>query len=225
VNNDETRLLAAVDALIQRQRMKVPRDDGTDTWTTLPSLWEQLERATAYSGTGSGGHGGKARIPISADVVTLVIEIAATLAEAVMEHAGQSKREVPGNLRLLASKIVGDPDADVPWWINQLEKWRSRAREALRLDPQRPRWARGTRCPECSAATITAKHEGETVVRPALSIHWAGPDGEDYSPDDQWRVRAVVCDACSTAWFRGSDLDSLVDQMLRANTARETMAG
>lgn len=217
----------AIDALIVRQRLRLYRDGGTAEWHTLPSLWEQLEAATAYQGTGTGGAGGRARLPISADVVSLLIDVATTVSEAVMEHAGETRRNVPGNLRLLATRLDVEHTADdaLEWWIDKVRHWVSEATAALRLNPSRPRWARGVRCPDCGADTVSARQDGEQVRRPALTIEWTGPSVEDYGPDTDWLVRAVTCSACSASWFRGVDLDGLVQQMLTANTTRETMTG
>lgn len=217
----------AIDALIVRQRLRLYRDGGIAEWHTLPSLWEQLEAATGYQGTGTGSAGGRARLPISADVVSLLIDVASTVSEAVMEHAGQNRHTVPGNLRLLATRLA-DENADddgLDWWVDKVRHWIGQAKTALRLNATRPRWARGVRCPDCGADTVTAQQDGETVRRPALSIQWAGPEDENgYTADDQWRVRAVSCDACATSWWRGSDLDTLVEQMLAYNLSRETLA-
>lgn len=217
----------AIDALIVRQRLRLYRDGGTAEWHTLPSLWEQLEAATAYQGTGTGGAGGRARLPISADVVSLLIDVATTVSEAVMEHAGETRRNVPGNLRLLATRLDAEKTDDdaLEWWVDKIRHWTNAATTALRLNPSRPRWARGVRCPDCGADTVTARQDGETVRRPALTIEWTGPSVEDYGPDSDWLVRAVSCSACSSTWFRGVDLDGLVQQMLTASTTRETMTG
>lgn len=218
----------AIDRLIVRQRVRLWRDGGTAEWHTLPSLWEQLEAATAYQGTGTGGAGGRARLPISADVVSLLIDIATTVSEAVMEHAGETRRNVPGNLRLLATRLTAEHTADdaLEWWVDKIRHWTNEATTALRLNPSRPRWARGVHCPDCGADTITARQDGETVRRPALSIQWTGPEDDNgYTADDQWMVRAVVCDACSMTWWRGPSMLLLVDQMLTANQTKETMTG
>ncbi len=218
----------AIDKLIVRQRLRLHRDGGTAEWHTLPSLWEQLEAATAYQGTGTGGAGGRARLPISADVVSLLIDITTTVSEAVMEHAGETRRNTPGNLRLLATRLDAEhTDGDaLEWWTDKIRQWTNAATTALRLNPTRPRWARGVRCPDCGADTVTARQDGETVRRPALTIEWTGPEDDNgYTADNQWLVRAVVCAACSASWFRGQPLDDLVTQMLAYNLSRETMTG
>lgn len=220
----------AIDQLIVRQRMRLWRE-GTRPHRethTLPSLWEQLEAATGYQGTGTGtGSGGRERMPISGDVVELIIEISTAVSEAVMEHAGETRRTVPGNLRLLASRLQQhtDPDDLIEWWADAVQRWVSKARVALRLNPARPRWARGVTCPECHADSVSVQQDGETVRRPALSIQWTGPSGDDYTSDDEWKVRAVVCDACGTSWWRGPDLDALVTSMMRSSREHETLIG
>lgn len=211
--------------LIESQRMKVRRDDGTYQWQTLPSLFDQLQRYVLRKGGGSSG-GGVGRLPISATVVDLLLEISGEASRGI-KRLGMSPREsAPANLRGICAELAGrEPaDRDVKVWDENLHGWISRTRSALGLDPERPRWARGVACPSCEAThAIGSDGVGETRV-PALGISWGGPDSDDtYASDLEWKVRAVQCGACEAVWWRGPDLDALVDQMLSANLTRETM--
>lgn len=216
----------AVDQLIQRQRIRLHREHtGRTEWQTLPSLWEQLETSTGYS-TSSGGNGGYNSQPtVSTAVVSLIIEIAGACGEAARELAGKSRGNVPDNLRAIAGALISQPDGTdaLDWWTEKIITWTAEARAALRLDPDRPRWARGIRCPDCGADTARTTIDGEAARTPALAVLWVGPDDDQYHADDAWKVRAVECRSCGVTWFRGVELDGLVTQMLAYNATRETM--
>ena len=219
-------LNTAVDALIQRTRIKVYREDTQKTlWQTIPSLWEQLETSAMWRGGGSGGLGAFGSRPtISTGVVSLLIEIAEAATEGAVEHAGQSRGSVPGNLRAIAATLSSSTDVDqVDWWNTAVLKWVRAARHELKLDPNRPQWARGIACPDCGATTASTDQDGEKVRTPAIAITWTGPDDDNHHADTDWKVRAVECRMCSATWWRGPDLDRLVSDMLQANQTRETM--
>lgn len=218
----------AIDDLVTPGRIKLHREDtGATEWQTVPSLWVQLEGAVAYSGNG-GSAVAKSKPPITTGVVALIIEISTATTETATELAGESRRNVPANLRAIAATFVGKPDIDLlDWWVTSVKDWVRQARVLLRLDPDRPKWARGTRCPDCGADTATAQQDGETVRTPALSISWSAPEGsrDQHHADSEWHVRAIECRACSAVWWRGADLDQLVTDMLLANQTKETMTG
>jgi hypothetical protein len=217
----------AVDALIQGERMKITREDSTTEYKSVPSLWEQLEGAVPYSGNG-GSAVAKSKPPITTGVVALLIEITDAAIEGVNELAGENRRTTPANLRAIAAALAGKNEPDVTaWWTEKIREWVRSARGLLRLDPDRPRYARGTRCPQCGSKTVTSTIDGENVRTPALAINWAAPEGHTttHTNDHDWHVRAIECKACDSVWWRGADLDQLVQDMLRANLSRETMAG
>lgn len=220
-------LHTAVDALIQRTRIKVYREDTQKhLWQTIPSLWEQLETSAMHtSGAGTGAFG--SRPTISTGVVSLIIDISTAAAEGAVEHAGKSDRSVPANLLTIASKLMAGNDLDqLDWWNTALRKWAVKARAELKLNPTRPQYARGIACPDCGAKyAMSTNDEGEKVRTPAVAITWHGPDDENHHPDTDWKVRAVECKVCGQVWWRGPDLDVLVEQMLTANTTKETMTG
>jgi hypothetical protein len=131
-----------------------------------------------------------------------------------------TERDTPAEIRAIAQTM---PDADTAiWWTENLRKWTGMAKSQLGLNPSRPQWARGTACPDCSADTACAEQDGEVVRTPALAITWAYPDGEDtdYHEDHDYKIRAVECRNCGMCWFRGPDLDALVDAMFRQSKAR-----
>ncbi len=221
-------LNTAVDALIQRTRIKVYREDTQKhIWQTIPSLWEQLEMSAMWRGGGSSGAGTFGSRPtISTGVVSLIIDVSTAASEGAQEHAGKAHRSVPGNLRAIAAKLMVGKDLDqLDWWQTSLQRWARDARAELKLDPVRPRFARGIHCPDCGADTATTEQDGETVRTPAIAITWTGPDDDEHHPDTDWKVRAVECRVCAATWWRGPDLDRLVSDMLQANKSREIMAG
>lgn len=209
--------------LIERQRIRLYRDDtGRSEWHTLPSLWEQLETSTAYS-TGTGGNGGYgSQAPISTDVVALIIDVTRVARYGARNLGEPPLDNTPDNLRRIVAHAAGD-DAD--WWHQQIRDWTTRARAALRLDPTRPRWARGVPCPDCGADSARSILDGESVRTPALVVLWADAKSDrEYHSDQDWMVRAVECHACGATWWRGGGLDLLVQQVLNWNLTREVLA-
>lgn len=219
-------LFEAIDDLIQRTHIKLWRDGAHHPERhTLPSLWEQLETSIGYSASSGGNGGFGSQSPVSTDVLDLVIEIASSAAEASINLSGENLHNAPDNLRRVASKLAASDGSDeAQWWADTVTGWCARARTALRLDPARPRWARGIPCPECHADTVSTTKSGEVVRRPALAITWSRPAGDEYHADSDWMVRAVECGQCGAVWHRGGGLDVLVEQMLVWNATRETLA-
>ena len=216
----------AVDALVCTTRIRLYREDTKrGEWQTLPSLWDQLTTSVRWSGGGTGGGAFGSRPVISTGVVALIIEISSTTTEAAVDMIGTTRGNTPDNIRAIAATIT-DPD-QLTWWTDKLRRWISEARTELRLDPIRPRAARGARCPDCGALHTTTLIDGETVKSPALAITWSGPEDHDhdYHSDDAWKVRAVECRECGMAWWRGDSLSLLIDLMMEANATRETLAG
>jgi hypothetical protein len=218
-------LHTAVDALICRTRLRLWREDTKRSEIqTIPSLWEQLETSAMWNGSGSGGGAFGSRPTISTGIVSVVIEISQDAAIAADDFTGKNHGSVPTNLREIAGKLMSGTDLEqLAHWNGNLRRWVSEARAALKLDPQRPRWARGIACPDCGAKTAMATQDGEAVRTPAIAITWHGPDDDEHHPDTDWKVRAVECRVCEATWWRGPDLDALVRKMLEANATRETM--
>lgn len=227
----------ALDQLIQGEQKRIIREydrpghktERVSQLSTLPSLWEQLNAATAYQGNG-GNSVGKSRLPITAGAVDLVNEITAWAREGLtkLPPTPNGKRrdrdDIPSATRAIAADIISTHDEGrCSDWTKQLREWAGKIRRQLGLDPQHPEWARGTRCPECGARNATTDNGGEEVRTPALAINWSPPDDTTTYPPDPWIVRAVECRACNKAWFRGADLEQLVDSMLTANRTLETM--
>lgn len=215
-------LLDVVDAFIAPQRIRLWREDTKrGEWQDIPSLWAQLEES-AGRGNGSGGGTSRAGQPvISTGVVALLIKITTATTAAAVDLVGGTRGNVPDNLRAITANLRTAGQAQ--FWIDEIQAWTAEARNRLQLDPPHAKSARGAACPECKAKVSYSHVDGENVRRPALSIHWVGPQDNDHHSDEDWKVRAVECTKCGKAWFRGEGLDELIVQMLTANTTLETM--
>src|SRR6478752_4441498 len=217
----------AVAALLDPTRMRVYREDTKNhAWQTIPSIWQQLRTSSQWGSQEAGGSKFGSRPVISTGVVALTIDIRDTVGEAADEIGRRTRtptnaRDTPTELRAVAANLV-DPDL-IGWWTDKIRKWVAEARSTLRLDPPRPKSARGAKCPSCGQGTVETINDGETIRSPALAIQWAGPQDNDYHPDTEWKVRAVECRACATAWFRGDSMNELIDRMMEANRTQETM--
>lgn len=217
----------AVASLLDPTKMRVYREDTQQhAWQTIPSIWHQLRTSTQWGSQEAGGSKFGSRPVISTGVVALTIDIRDTVAEAADEIGRRTltsnhNRDTPAELRAVAANLTS-PDL-IEWWTSKIRKWVNEARAALRLDPPRPKSARGARCPECNADTAYTEHDGEPVRTSALAITWVGPKDQDYHPDTEWKVRAVECRSCGSAWFRGDSMDELIGRMLEANRTQETM--
>lgn len=238
---DNEPLHRAVDALINPTRIRLWRDDThRASWQTVPSLWTQLNSSGKWTGSNNGGRAFGSRPVIATGIVSLIMEIESTITEASTDFGRiitrtskiptcycrpykpcpgyilQTERDYPAELRAIAANM---PDQEqVVIWTEILRRWAHIARAELGLNPNRPQWARDSACPECGSKEATADQDGETVRTPALAITWGVPDGEesDYHEDHDYKVRAVECRACSAAWWRGPELDSLVTAMFNA---------
>lgn len=199
-------LWAAVDQLTKPRHVKLLRDDDTTDWTTLPSLWWQLEDALR-TGLENSTHssGSKYRTPLNIDALQLASDIRDTTTDALDGHGQKPRATFPESVRALASVVVAAMDGDLTgWWVYRVRSWSRQIDHVLRLTEQpQPRRIRDTRCPTCQAThvTIIAGVDGTERV-PALLIDFA--DG---------MIRAASCSACGSTWFRGDALLALTDQL------------
>jgi hypothetical protein len=214
----------AVNALIEPSKVRLYREDTKrGSWHEIPSLWSQLTASGQWAGSNTGGGAFGSRPVISTGIVALIIEITDAITEAATDFGRiirvNDQRDYPAELRAIAANA--DPDTAV-WWTEHVRKWVSQARSQLGLNPQRPQWARDTCCPNCGADSAQTQDDERTIRTPALAITWGYPEGEpeDYHEDHEYKVRAVECRACSACWFRGPELDSLVEAMFNQRTAK-----
>lgn len=85
---DTALLCSAVDQLTKPRHTRLIRDDGTTEWTTVPSLWWQLEDAAVGMGDAGGGHGSSTRYrtPGSIECLQLFSDIRDTVVDALISH-------------------------------------------------------------------------------------------------------------------------------------------
>ena len=221
-------LWAAVDALVAPRHVKLWRDvDGRSwtEWTTIPSLWWQLEEDTLALGDAGGGgsRSSSYRSPANLDCLQLWGDIHDTVAEAVAEHhiltAELIAKELPLRLdfphalRRLASTIVTINQEDfTDDWTDRIQRWARGIITFLRLTEQpQPRRIRDTSCPTCQATHVTIDSGSGPERVPALLIDFHGT-----------LVRAASCTACGSNWFRGDGLLELADLVAATRPIKET---
>lgn len=163
----------------------------------LPSLWRQLTEFV-QSGRGSAGHGlQESKPPLDVTALGLMILIADTIGLAC--HTMQIARTFDAfeDLHQVIRRVTADGDPDVmAQWHRALTSWCQRIRTVTMNDPDRPTRLHGTPCKACGATSVRERgSDGVVVNQPALVVSWA--DG---------LVRAVECQGCGVAWFRGSGL-------------------
>ena len=205
-----------LEAFIDHIRIRIRRDDSAE-WTTLPSLWEQLNSSAGWSGGNSGGGAFGSRPVISTNTVSLVMEITAAITEAASDYGRiiktNGQRDYPAELRAIAVSIPSDETN--AWWAEKIKHWTEQTRAALGLNPRLPTSARGIACPACKAIYVEHGSNDQVVRSPALTITWAIPDGEgnDYHEDHEYKIRAVECRACLAVWWKGPALDEFATEM------------
>jgi len=197
-------LWTQTDMLTKPRRVKLLRDTGTADWTTVPSLWCQLEDALScgMEGSKAATRGSVHRVPLNIDAYELATDIRDITWDALAGHDVKPRATVPASVRALASAVVAAVDDDLTgWWAYRIGSWCRQITNVLRLnDEPQPRGIRGAACPTCQATHVTALRDGERVREPALRIDFT--DG---------MVRAAYCQACLSAWFRGDALVDLAD--------------
>lgn len=144
--SDVAFLWSAVDQLTKPRHVKLLRDEGSADWTTVPSLWWQLEDAVTGVGDagGEGGASSRYRSPGSIDCLQLYADIRDTVVDALLGHeqkprtvgeppavvaAAQHRRAAAvAQRRAYATYGIADdsPLVDVP------ERWRVLVPDSLR---------------------------------------------------------------------------------------------
>lgn len=199
-------LWSAVDGLTNPRRERVDRDNGRGEWITLPSLFDQLTEAV-QSGPGSGGHGRQgSRPPLDVECVSLLLDIAGAVADACRGLELKRTFDTPEDLRSVVSRLIREPDSgdEQDWWVTQIRAWCGQIRATISSDPDRPWELHDVPCPECGARTTHSNNDTERVRRPAITVWWS-----------RGYVRAVECRVCTAVWYRGTDLETLVERMLQ----------
>jgi hypothetical protein len=204
-------LWSAVDELTKPQQLRLLRDDGSTEWVRLPCLFMQLADAVQ---TGAGGHArGKqqSRPPLDIVCMSLLIDIAETVADACRSYDLKRYRDTPRDMRQVASTLVRIGDDDLTdWWVGRLHRWCGSIRSNISNDTDRPWHLQGLPCPHCAATFAPdVDEDGLPIRRPAVIVTWRGG-----------YVRAVECRMCTAVWYRGSDLETLAEQILAQRHAQ-----
>lgn len=193
-------LWSAVDALIKPSRVKLVRDGGKVDHASVPSLWDQLLEATGTGSEPQSGGSSRWRTPIDLDVLELRQEILESVHDALISLGKTRRPTLPSSLRLLAASVAPDQPL-TEFWEYRVRSWVRRVHQALGLDEEpQPRRIRDTRCPACQATHVTITVDREQQRVPALLIEFSGQ-----------RVRAITCDHCGAAWWRGDELHELAE--------------
>jgi hypothetical protein len=216
-------LWVAVDELTRPRHVRLWRDDGTTEWTTVPSLWWQLEDAAAGMGDAGGGAGSpsKYRSPGSIECLQLYYDVRDTVVDALTSYDRKPAMLtepfhilVPESLRSLASVLI-TADDDLEWWAGCVRSWCRQIINVLRLTEQPPRRRiRDTVCPTCGAIHIRVDERGEP-----------DPEGEFRVPAleitfNNRLVYKAACSACGSEWYRGDPLIALADLLAEQATHR-----
>jgi hypothetical protein len=193
-------LWRGVDELTKPRHVKLLRDHGTVDWP-ISSLWQLLEESVMSSAAlDGGGKASRYRAPVDLECLELRSDIRETVVDALAGHNHRPRATVPESIRALASLVVATVDDDlVGWWAYRFGSWCRLIRNALALDT-RPRGIRGMACPECGNMHVIADSAEGPRREAALIIDFV--DG---------RIRAVSCQHCDAAWFRGDALWALAD--------------
>lgn len=198
-------LWQAVDRLTNPYRQRLERDNGTHEWVSMSSLFDQLSDAV-QTGAGTQAHGVQgSKPPLDTACLSLLIEIAEAVADACRSLTVRRSFDTPTDLRAVVSEMGRrtDDGDEQDWWVGQLNSWCGQIRAAISSDPDRPWQLHNVACPDCAARTVPVADAGETVRRSAVLVTWS-----------RGYVRAVECRACGAVWYRGADLDRLVEQMM-----------
>jgi hypothetical protein len=199
-------LWAAVDALTNPSRVRLPRDfDLPPEWVTLPSLWDQLADAIDSS-TGRGARGAqRSRPPCNAEALSLLLEIATAVRDGCHRARLKRTRDVPRDLRQIVSNAIRTTDPDI---INgahiQVRGWVAEVRLTISNDPDRSWRMHGAACRTCGSTTVSVWDKaGEETHQPALIVH--SEDGV---------VDMIECAFCGSV-LTGDDLTQLLYDTLR----------
>lgn len=202
----------AVDRLIQTQRLKLRREDGSVETQTIPSLWDTLITSGAWTGAGLGG-AFRSSPPIATPVFDLrkqIEDVTLDAAEKLADPPAQRIARLKDELRhhnpddgqgaaALTDQILNRqrriiPDSlravtahltdelETETWRKRILGWVAQIKEKLELEPAHPKTVPGVACPNCNATDVQTERDGEKTLVPALSIVWAAPPEDEYRP-------------------------------------------
>lgn len=226
----------AVDALIQRQRLRLVRDDNDKPeWHVIPSLWEQLAASTSWSG-GGGAVGGAfgSRPVVSTGALALEAEIKMFIENGLRKHV---KGNGPTEKYALACKA-----ADEAWRLVEMRKAEydmvlsydiGAALAEIEtietcIEGSNPQAAMDAAAAEYAAELADCQAEWDAATQ-----HWAGLNDRaenklrTLTPDNIRALAANLTDPLDFAWWREVILDwcSQITEQLALNPVRPQYLG
>lgn len=243
-------LWAAVDELTKPRHVKLLRDDGTADWTTVPSLWWQLDEATASSSAlDGGGRGSKYRTPIDLDAFEVACTVRDVIVDALAGHdqkprttGATPQRRAAATAQRAAERTYAIPHTDltpVPPLLVVLVPDSLRALvsvvTALADDDLTAWWTYRVKawCRQIQNALHLVEQPQPRRIRDtscptcqATHVTLDGHDGTERVPAllidfTDGLIRAASCSACGSTWFRGDALLALADELADLATRRE----
>lgn len=190
-------------------RAALAREQAANVATaTVPALWDQAVQALGLGSENAGGGGSTAPLRERSPADLNLMEILSQVREAVREESARLGHPLPGGqtvgtvqIRAFASTLRTDLDG----WGQKFALWGRAIENYLHVlrDEPRPFRLRSTPCPLCRIEWIRVNEQGRATVG---GEYLARPIKVDFAGD---RMRAAICEACGTAWFRGADLHQL----------------
>ena len=197
------RLWGYVDSLTKPTRVPVNRDNGTTTYATVPSLWEQSTDVLT-EGTRSPvcGSSTSERAPLDLKLMMIRSAIMTATRSALLRRHQQPAQTVPTQIRQLAVLAIAEPDR-LPDHAERFGQWATALAQYL-TDAHITTSVRlrNSACVRCGARQSLADSPDGPVVTSALVV--------DFS---NGYVRACRCLICGSTWFRGQDLLDLAEAL------------
>lgn len=217
-----------IDAAVEQAEIAAGRRDGacsvpayraamareaaaTSGYATVPSLWDQAVQALGVGSENTGGGASSSPLRERSPADLDLMEILSQVREAIRDEwdvTSETPIEAPEIRRFTSSIRTGHDE-----WARRFTSWCRSIETYLHVlrDEPKPFRLRETPCPLCGMEWIRvdehgrAKPNGEFLARP-IKVDFAGSS-----------VRAAICEACGTAWWRGADLHRLA-ALVRSDT-------
>jgi len=200
-----TIIWSAVNQVTLPSKQEIHRDDGTSTWATVMSLWDQANDRLFAGKQGEGGSGSLSeRNLLDLDLMEIRAIIAETTAAELHKREQQPRPTTPGQIRQLAAHVIGYEPDELWWWEYRFTSWARQLATHLQAYQREARDVRlrNSACPECQARQVVIERDIGPVVEPALVITFR-----------EGHVRAAECTACAFIWWRGAELEALAVQL------------
>jgi hypothetical protein len=240
----------AVDELTKPRHVKLWRDDGATEWTTVPSLWWQLEDAAAAGMGDAGGEGGspsRYRPPGALECLQLHADISDTIVDALRGHEAPPRTAGVSRERVAVCRAQREAERSYGLTANLTPLpplWHVLVPDSLRAlasvlaavgDDDLTGWWTDRVWSWCRQIINTLRLTDELHPRrvrdtpcPACkAIHvTVKRDGEDFREPallvdfNGGLIRRAACEACGAQWYRGDDLEALKGLLAEQATRR-----